>query len=178
MIDAKNQKTKLNYDTSIKKLKKVVLNDCGTLITIIVKAKAVQVILQPVTSKLDDNTLRILAKDISKQFENKATVSVGKTLNVQADPQFQSAFDSNRNQWDSFKLLELILDNFKPTRGTKILGIFDVNAYSDGFDFVFGEAFYRGRVAVVYVSRLKQEYYGLRPNRTLFYERLVKEAGT
>ena len=87
-----------------------------------------QVILQPVTSKLDDNTVRVLANDISKQFENKAIVSVDKTLNLQADPQFQSAFDSNRNQWDSFKLLEWILDNFKPTRGTNILGILDVDA--------------------------------------------------
>lgn len=134
-----------------------------------------KIVLQPVT-KLDNDTICHLAKDISKEIENKASLSVGAALDPHSEQHFQSAFDKSRNQWDSFKLLEWILDNFNPTRGTKILGIFDVDAYSEGFDFVFGEAFYRGRVAVVYVSRLKQEYYGLRPNRTLFYERLVKEA--
>ena len=36
--------------------------------------------------------------------------------------------------------------------------------------------FYRGRVAAVYLVRLKQEFYGLEANQSLFYERLVKEA--
>jgi archaemetzincin len=61
-------------------------------------------------------------------------------------------------------------------RGTKILGILDIDAYSNDFDFVFGEAFYRGSVAAVYLSRLKQEFYGLKPNSSLLYGRMVKEA--
>jgi len=55
-------------------------------------------------------------------------------------------------------------------------GISDIDAYSNGFDFVFGEAFYRGRVAVIYISRIREEYYGLKPNSSLFYETMVKEA--
>ena len=127
-------------------------------------------------SKLDNDTICHLAKDISKEFENKATVSVGTALDAHSEPHFQSAFEPNRNQWDSFKILEWLLKKLYPKRGIKLLGIFDIDAYSDGFDFVFGEAFYRGRVATVYLPRLKQQFYGLTPNRTLFYERLVKEA--
>ena len=134
-----------------------------------------KIVLQPVT-KLDNDTIYQLAKDISKEFENKATLSVGTTLDPYSEPQFQSAFEPNRNQWDSFKILEWLLKKLYPKRGTKTIGIIDVDSYSNGFDFVFGEAFYRGRAAAVYLPRLKQEFYGLKPNRALFYERLVKEA--
>jgi archaemetzincin len=135
----------------------------------------VQILLQPVASKLDKNTIYDLAKDISIEFKNvKVTGAASIESHTKAKVQF--AFDKRRNQWDSFKLLEWILDNFKPTRRTKILGILDIDAYSGGFDFVFGEAFYRGRVAAIYLSRLRQEFYGLDPNPSLFYERLLKEA--
>jgi len=135
----------------------------------------VKVLLQPVVSMIDNNTIYHLAKDISIEFKNvKVTVAASIEPHTKAKVQF--AFDNRRNQWDSFKLLEWILDNFNPTRGTKILGILDVDAYSAGFDFVFGEAFYRGRVAAVYLARLRQEFYGLDPNPSLFYGRLVKEA--
>lgn len=76
----------------------------------------------------------------------------------------------------SLKLLEWLLEKFNPVRGTKMLAIFDIDAFTSGFDFVFGEAYYRGRLAATYISRLKLEFYGLKPNPSLFYERLVKEA--
>jgi len=140
-----------------------------------------EIVLQPVLADLDNNTLNNLGNDISREFENiKVTVSSATNnsnlMQLKKDITFQSSFDNHRNQWYSPKLLEWILDNFKPTRRTKILGILDIDAYSGGFDFVFGEAFYRGRVAAIYLSRLRQEFYGLDPNPSLFYERLVKEA--
>jgi archaemetzincin len=90
--------------------------------------------------------------------------------------QFQLAFDRERNQWDSFKLLEWLLKKFKHNKEIKIIAIFDLDAYSSAFEFVFGEAYYQGRIAAVYVPRLRQEFYGLKPNSKLFYDRLVKEA--
>ena len=50
----------------------------------------------------------------------------------------------------------------------RILGISNIDAYSDGFDFVFGEAYNKGRVAAIYLPRLRQEFYGLKPNPSLF----------
>jgi len=128
-----------------------------------------------VTVKLDYNTLCLLGKDISREFEN-VKVTVGNSIESHSNPEFQSAFERRRNQWDSFKLLEWFTKKFNPSRGTKILGIFDIDAYSSGFDFVFGEAFYRGTVAAIYVSRLRQEFYGLKPNSSLFYQAMVKGA--
>lgn len=131
-------------------------------------------ILWPIQSDLDNNILGKLGSDISKEFED-----INLTLDVHIDfktaTNFQSSVNKRRNQWNSFKILEW-LNKFRASKATRILGILDIDAYSYGFDFVFGEAFYRGRVAAVYLSRLRQEFYDLKPNSSLFYQRLVKES--
>jgi archaemetzincin len=132
-----------------------------------------QVVLQPVTTNLDNDILNHLAEDISKEF-GAINVTVASSIQL-GKTQFQLSFDKQRRQWDSFKLLEWLLKEFKRNKETKILALFDIDAYANEFDFVFGEAYYRGRIAAVYLPRLRQEFYGLRPNYFLFYERLVKE---
>ena len=134
-----------------------------------------KIILQPVTANLDIKTLNRLSKDLTKEFKD-TKVAVDSSIDPDTETSFQSAFYKNRNQWDSFKLLEWLLEKFKPAIGTKILAIFDIDAFSSGFDFVFGEAYYGGRVSAIYLPRLKEEFYGLKPNISLFYQRLVKEA--
>lgn len=133
-----------------------------------------QLILLPIQAELDCSILDNLTNDISREFENiKLTLDV--RVELKTATSFQSSVNKRRNQWNSFKILEW-LEKFRPNKATKILGIFDIDAYTAGFDFVFGEAFYRGRVAAVYLSRLRQEFYDLKPNPSLFYERLLKEA--
>jgi archaemetzincin len=133
-----------------------------------------KIVLQPATTNLDNNTLYQLAENISKEYR---TVNVTVASPITPDnAQFQLAFDKQRNQWDSFKLLGWLQKKFRHNKGTKILALFDVDAYSSAFDFVFGEAYYQGRIAAVYLPRLRQEFYGLKPNYSLFYERLVKES--
>ena len=68
------------------------------------------------------------------------------------------------------------MEKFNPATDTKILVIFDADAYSYGLNFVFGEAIGNGAIAIIYLPRIKQEFYGLKPNEQLFYERLVKES--
>jgi archaemetzincin len=136
--------------------------------------RIVQLILLPVQTDLDCSILDKLTNDISREFENiKLTLDIRVELQTATD--FPFSVNKRRNQWNSFKILEW-LEKFRPNKATKILGIFDIDAYTAGFDFVFGEAFYRGRVAAIYLSRLRQEFYGLESNPPLFYERLVKEA--
>jgi archaemetzincin len=133
-----------------------------------------KIILQPVTSNLEDSTLRRLAEDISKEFRH-VKVTVASSIALEK-AQFQLAFDKGRNQWDSFKLLEWLHKKFKLNKESKLLALFDIDGYSSAFDFVFGEAYYQGKIAAVYIPRLRQEFYNLEPTSTLFYERLVKEA--
>ncbi|HEX9319225.1 MAG TPA: hypothetical protein VF884_09835 [Nitrososphaeraceae archaeon] len=41
-------------------------------------------------------------------------------------------------------------------------------------NFVLGEAFHKG--GAIYLPRIKQEFYGLKPDNERFYERMVKES--
>jgi archaemetzincin len=69
------------------------------------------------------------------------------------------------------------LDKLRPNKATtKILAICDFDAYSNGLNFVFGEAYIDGRISAIYVPRLRQEFYGLKEEQYLFHERIVKEA--
>ena len=69
-----------------------------------------------------------------------------------------------------------ILKKLKPTKNIKILVICDIDAYSGDLNFVFGEAYREGRVAAIYLPRLRQEFYGLESNKLVFHKRIVKEA--
>jgi archaemetzincin len=42
--------------------------------------------------------------------------------------------------------------------------------------FCFGQSDIDGLVSAIYLPRLKQEFYGLKPHNSLFYKRIVKEA--
>src|ERR687888_389671 len=52
----------------------------------------------------------------------------------------------------------------------------DFDAYSGRLNFVFGQAYADGRISAIYLPRLRQEFYGLKPDESLFYQRIVKEA--
>ncbi len=135
-----------------------------------------QIILQPVLVALDYSTLQSLANDVSKEFKN-TKVAVGSSLNEsEAETVCQSDYDRNRNQWNSPELLRSLMEKFNPDTDMKILFIFDADAYSYGLNFVFGEAIGHGSIAIIYLPRIKQEFYGLKSDEQLFYERLVKES--
>jgi archaemetzincin len=86
-------------------------------------------------------------------------------------------YNRRRKQWVSDKILEWLLQNNNPDRDTKILAICDFDAYSGELNFVLGEAHFGGRVAAVYIPRLRQELYVTNsdPNK-LFEKRVIKEA--
>lgn len=86
----------------------------------------------------------------------------------------QSAYDPERNQFNSTKILKEIL-NLYSEENEKIIGITAVDLFIPIFTFVFGEAQLNGKAAVVSYARLKQEFYGLPPNIPLLKERLIKE---
>ena len=98
------------------------------------------------------------------------------------DRKFHPSFDKQRNQLNSDKLLHglatTITNNTKSYDPTKTitLGICNFDAYSLSLNFVFGQASLNGGVAVMYLPRLKQEFYGLGADRSIFIERVLKEA--
>jgi len=88
----------------------------------------------------------------------------------------EDAYNRVRNQYHSSRILEKISIYAKKSREDRILGITEADLYVPQLNFVFGEAQCPGNVAVISLHRLKPEFYGQPPNRTLFLERSVKEA--
>jgi archaemetzincin len=95
-------------------------------------------------------------------------IDQGSTVNSQL-------FNKSRNQWNSKNILEWISRKALPNSDTKILAICNFDAYSNGLNFVFGEAQMGGRVGVIYLSRLRQEFYDRISDSDLFQQRITKE---
>lgn len=101
--------------------------------------------------------------------------------------------DMDRRQCKSDLLLDWLLDTITFKNGgndkrrvdqksnnnnnnVKLLALCKFDAYSNGLNFVFGQAGMNGKVAAVYLPRLRQEFYGLEKNENLFLQRVFKEA--
>jgi archaemetzincin len=110
------------------------------------------------------------------------------SITILTDPpqldSFRMLINEHRNQLNSDKLLHwLVTAITKENKGsyelknTIIFGICNFDAYSSGLNFVFGQASsLMGGVAVIYLPRLRQEFYGLDADTHIFNERVLKES--
>lgn len=85
------------------------------------------------------------------------------------------SFEARRNQYNSTKILKEMLGDV-PQDALKLLGVTDEDLCIPILTYVFGEAQVGGTAAVVSLARLRQEHYGLTPDRPLLLERLRKES--
>jgi archaemetzincin len=84
------------------------------------------------------------------------------------------AYDPNRDQYRGERLLDS-LNKLEDRKAERILGLIDVDCYAEGLNFIFGQASFSSRVAVVCLPRLHQSYYHLPEDAELFRERVLKE---
>jgi archaemetzincin len=131
-----------------------------------------QIILQPVSFDPYEDIIFLLDTHISEEFD----ISVANIASPSIKELPLLLFDRYRNQWKSSNILQWLWDKHKPDKLTKILAICDLDAYSDGLNFVFGEAYVNGSVSAIYLPRLRQEFYGLKADELLFQQRIIKEA--
>ena len=87
----------------------------------------------------------------------------------------REAFSPFRRQYNSTKILSLLEAELADLEADRILAITGVDLYADGLNFVFGEAQFPGRIALISLHRLRPAYYGERDGE-LFRSRLRKEA--
>ncbi len=86
------------------------------------------------------------------------------------------AYNTRRKQFHSSRILAKI-NSFSKKYGIEhVLGITDVDLFVPHLNFVFGEAEYSGRAAIISLFRLRPEFYGQDSDSRLFVERSVKEA--
>ena len=126
-----------------------------------------KIILRPL-AQIDSPILEILKQSLGQAFD----------CPVEIEAQISSldyAYDQKRKQYLAPKLVST-LRSFQMEPGDRCLGIVDVDLYSPGLNFVFGQADIGWGVAVVSLYRLRQELYGLPQDEGLFQERAIKEA--
>lgn len=85
------------------------------------------------------------------------------------------AYDPKRKQYVSPRLISR-LRRIKKHPGDMVLGITDVDLYSPGYDFVFGEAEMASGVATLSLFRLKGSKRSKYTSPEVFRERAVREA--
>jgi len=89
------------------------------------------------------------------------------------DPSY--AFDGQRNQYSSTMILRELVRQC-PSDGVRLLAVTEVDLFIPMLSFIYGQAQLNGRVSMVSLARLRQEFYTLPANRVLAIARLLKEA--
>ena len=129
---------------------------------------------------LDEIILEELKEDLSKEFQ-KFEVSI----NIIKDkfPLTRIERDESRNQYNSEIMLDQLFQYAIKNHLFRVLGVVDVDIYTNGLNFVFGIASsprapllkYYG-ASIISVTRLRQEFYGYELDKELFRLRTLKEA--
>ena len=115
-----------------------------------------------------NHDLEGLREEIQKVFGAESRV-------IRSKIDIASAYDPIRSQYDASVLLLRLLEE-QPPDVCAILGITEADLFVSIFEFLFGMAQLNGAGAILSTYRLKNELYGLLPDRILFAERLIKEA--
>jgi archaemetzincin len=113
-----------------------------------------------------------IVKDIASKMKNvfRCDVAVSNKMDIPQD-----AYDSGRKQYYSTTILKK-MQVMKQKDFARMLGIIDVDLYVPELNFVFGEADISTGTAIIALTRLREEFYGHRPDKGLFLERALKEA--
>lgn len=113
-----------------------------------------------------------LLKDLRPALEETFGIPC-KVFPVRLDPEF--AFHGERQQYHSSEILQR-MQNFLSADSWRTLGIGTVDLYIPILTFVFGEAQMGGPCALVSAHRLRQEFYGLPADKSLYRQRVIKES--
>ena len=84
------------------------------------------------------------------------------------------SYDTKRGQYKSVEIMKAVA-RCAPEDTERILGVTEGDLAIPTLTFVFGQAQLDGPVAVVSLSRLRQEFYGLPSDETALKERVAKE---
>jgi archaemetzincin len=118
------------------------------------------------TPEVDGDVLAAIRDSVAAEF--------GEPVPIIALPSVDFAFDAARGQYHSVAVLEMLARRCPPD-ARKFLAIIGRDLFVPVLTFVFGQAQLGGKLAVVSLARLEQEFYGLAPDRTVLRERARKE---
>jgi archaemetzincin len=118
--------------------------------------------------EIDSKVLEFLKTSLTERFKEEVVVE----SRIESPA---SAYNPKRNQYHATPIVRLISDSISGYN--KVLGVIAFDLWVPGLNFVFGEAEgIGGGACIISLIRLRQEFYGLPPDTSLFYERALKEA--
>lgn len=87
-----------------------------------------------------------------------------------------SYYDGWHSQWIADGILNCLFDRLRrlPMAVHRIIGVLDADMYAGNRTFVFGFANLQNGVSVISLARLREEWYGRRPNTELFRSRIFR----
>lgn len=118
--------------------------------------------------EVEKETLLKLSWALKEKFE--AVFEMGEPL-----PILEDAYRAERGQYFATPILEELKQNI-PKDAEKVLGVLDVDIFVPALNFIFGQADLGGKVALISLIRLREEFYGNSKNEKLFFDRTIKEA--
>jgi archaemetzincin len=122
--------------------------------------------------QVDSSVIDRVRENLNMIFPKTTCTLIAETLPVP-----EEAFDEKRQQYRSDVLLDKIyMRTGKKKTLDRILGITDIDIFVPPLSYVFGQAQSPGRIALISLRRLRQEFYKRNPNHELFIERGTKEA--
>ncbi len=137
---------------------------------------AAKVVEEHIYIILAGNVDRRAIEDIKSRLPGCLPMSV----KVAIDPPTEmpeAAYDQSRKQYNAEMALDEISKRITLDLGNeRALVTADVDLYSPDLNFVFGVADAKKGICIISLTRLRNEYYGLKPDRALFLDRAVKEA--
>lgn len=113
------------------------------------------------------NFCRNIEEELSKLFK----IEISALENAE-EP--SSSYHPIRGQYISSRVIDKIR-KYIPPDTFKIIVIVNVDLCTLVREFVFGVAEFSGKIVLVSLFRLKQEFYGFKPNEELLIERMMKE---
>lgn len=127
--------------------------------------------------EVDGKVLEGLKSSLKEKFHLEVVIE-------KALPKPDYAYNRRRRQYHSSPILDN-LSRLRPDtlryrdfggQAYRVLGITELDLYVPDLNFVFGQAQMGGRVALISLARLREEFWGRRPNEKLLTERTLKEA--
>jgi archaemetzincin len=126
-----------------------------------------EVLIIPI-GRIDPDILEAISSGLSDSFHCRTRI--GGEIPIP-----ENLYSYRRKQYHSSGILKE-MEIFKKAAIDAVLGVTEVDLYIPELNFVFGEADLYSSVAVISLARLRQDFYGLRPDMDLFKERAIKEA--
>ena len=124
------------------------------------------------TEKVDRKVLEAIKQSLPGYFPITVKVEIAPQEKIP-----EAAYNPSRNQYNAQAVLNDIFGKITLDVSTEVaLIVTDVDLYSQELNFVFGIADKSKATCIISLARLRNEFYGLKPDNSLFLKRTVKEA--